>query len=69
LRASATSLSYQAMDRWRTTLRELPAEARLHASADAASGRTSARIHTIVAYGALAIIAAVVFGTVTALPF
>lgn len=50
-------------------MRELSAEARLHRRARAASGLAAARIHTLVAYGAMALIAAVVLGAVSARPF
>ena len=51
-------------------MRELSAEARLHFHARSLSGRTTeARIHTIALYSAFALIAAVVFGTLSVHPF
>jgi hypothetical protein len=50
-------------------MRELSAEARLHMLARSLSGRTGTRIHLMAFYGAFAIIAAVVFGTLSIHPF
>jgi hypothetical protein len=50
-------------------MRELSAEARIHLYARALSPRTGAGIHTAALYGALAIIAGVVFGTLSVHPF
>jgi hypothetical protein len=50
-------------------MRELSAEARLHLHARSLTGRTRARIHLIALYGALALIAGVVFGTLSVHPF
>jgi hypothetical protein len=50
-------------------MRELSAEARLHLYARSLSERTSARLHTAALYGAFAVIAAVVFGTLSYHPF
>jgi hypothetical protein len=50
-------------------MRELSAEARLHLHARSLSGRTERHLHTIALYGAFAIIAAVVFGTLSVHPF
>lgn len=49
-------------------MRELSAEARLNVSARAASGRTEERFHAIAVYSALALIAAIVFGTISVHP-
>jgi hypothetical protein len=57
------------MTRWRTTMRELSAEARLHLQARASSDRTAVRLHTLAVYSALALIAAVVFGSFSVHPF
>jgi hypothetical protein len=57
------------MARLRTTMRELSAEARLHWRARSLSGRSSRRFHTAALYGAFALIAAVVFGTLSVHPF
>jgi hypothetical protein len=50
-------------------MRELSAEARLHLYARSLSGRTERRIHTAALYGAFALIAAVVFGSLSVHPF
>ena len=50
-------------------MRELSAEVRLHLHARALSGRTARRLHAAALYGAFAIIAAVVFGTLSYHPF
>jgi len=50
-------------------MRELSAEARLHLYARSVSRRTGAGIHTAALYSALALIAAVVFGTLSVHPF
>jgi hypothetical protein len=63
------SYSLAGMLRWRSTMRELSAEARLHLYARSLSGRTGRSFHTIALYGAFAVIAAVVFGTLSLHPF
>jgi hypothetical protein len=50
-------------------MRELSAEARLHLYARSLSRRTESGIHTAALYGAFAVIAAVVFGTLSVHPF
>ena len=50
-------------------MRELSAEARLHMHARSLSGRAGHGLHTVALYGAFAIIAAVVFGTLSVHPF
>jgi hypothetical protein len=57
------------MGRWRSTMRELSAEARLHLYARSVSGRTGRGIQVAALYAAFAIIAAVVFGTLSVHPF
>jgi hypothetical protein len=57
------------MGRLRTTMRELSAEARLHRRARSLSKRNSRRSHAAALYGAFALIAAVVFGTLSFHPF
>jgi hypothetical protein len=57
------------MLRWRATMRELSAEARLHLYARSLSGRTGRNLHAAALYGSLAMIAAVVFGTLSVHPF
>jgi hypothetical protein len=50
-------------------MRELSAEARLHLYARSLSKRTGTGSHTAALYGAFAVIAAVVFGTLSVHPF
>jgi hypothetical protein len=50
-------------------MRELSAEARLHFHARSLSRRTGQGLHTAALYGSLAMIAAVVFGTLSIHPF
>jgi hypothetical protein len=50
-------------------MRELSAEARLHLYARSLSGRTAKGLNAAALYGALAVIAAVVFGTLSYHPF
>ena len=57
------------MLRWRLTMRELSAEARLHLYARSLSRRTGTGFHAAALYGAFAVIAAVVFGTLSVHPF
>jgi hypothetical protein len=56
------------MLRWRSTMRQLSAEARLHLYARSAR-RAGTGFHTAALYSALALIAAVVFGTLSVHPF
>jgi hypothetical protein len=57
------------MGRWKSTMRELSAEARLHMLARSLSGRTRKSVHLIAFFSAFAVIAAVVFGTLSVHPF
>jgi hypothetical protein len=57
------------MLRWRSTMRELSAEARLHLRARSLSGRTGRGLQAAALYGAFTLIAAVVFGTLSVHPF
>jgi hypothetical protein len=57
------------MSRWRLTMRELSAEARLHLYARALSRKTGTGFHAAALYGAFALIAGVVFGTLSIHPF
>jgi hypothetical protein len=57
------------MGRLRSTMRELSAEARLHLYARSLSGRTAKGIQAAAFYGAFALIAAIVFGTLSVHPF
>lgn len=50
-------------------MRELSAEARLHLYARSLSGRAGTGLHLAALYGALALIAGVVFGTLSVHPF
>jgi hypothetical protein len=54
---------------WRSTMRELSAETRLHMQALTLSGRTIIRIQKFALYSAFALIAAVVFGSLSVHPF
>jgi hypothetical protein len=56
------------MGRWKSTMRELSAEARLHLHARSLK-RYGAGIHLAALYGALTVIAAVLFGTLSIHPF
>jgi hypothetical protein len=57
------------MLRWKSTMRELSAEARLHLYARSLSRRTGTGFHAAALYGAFAVIAAIVFGTLSVHPF
>jgi hypothetical protein len=57
------------MGRWRTTIRELSAEARLHLYARSLSRRGGGGLHLAALYSAFAVIAAIVFGTLSVHPF
>jgi hypothetical protein len=59
----------QPMLRWRSTMRELSAEARLHLYARSVSRRSGTGFHTAALYSAFALIAAIVFGTLSVHPF
>ncbi|WP_197520871.1 hypothetical protein [Bradyrhizobium icense] len=50
-------------------MRELSAEARLHHYARSVSRRSSTGFHTAALYSAFALIAAIVFGTLSVHPF
>ncbi|WP_338832213.1 hypothetical protein [Bradyrhizobium sp. 27S5] len=50
-------------------MRELSAEARLHFYARQVSRKSGSGIHTAALYGAFAVIAAIVFGTLSVHPF
>jgi hypothetical protein len=57
------------MVRWRLAMRELSAEARLHLYARSLSRKTGNGFHAAALYGAFALIAGVVFGTLSVHPF
>jgi hypothetical protein len=69
LHPGANDHPYAAMQRWRSIMRELSAEARLHLYARSLFRRTETGVHTAALYSALAVIAAVVFGTLSVHPF
>ena len=50
-------------------MRELSAEARLHVHARTVSGRQATRLQTFALYTSFALIAAIVFGTLSVHPF
>jgi hypothetical protein len=54
---------------WRSTMRGLSAEARLHFYARSLSRKTGTGFHIAALYGAFAVIAAIVFGTLSVHPF
>jgi hypothetical protein len=56
------------MGRWKSTMRGLSAEARLHLRARSLR-RNGASVHLAAVYSAFAVIAAVVFGTLSIHPF
>jgi hypothetical protein len=66
---TANRIPLSPMGRWRSTMRELSAEARLHLYARSLSRRTGTGFHAAALYGAFALIAAVVFGTLSVHPF
>jgi hypothetical protein len=65
----ANRIPLLAMGRWRSTMRELSAEARLHLYARFLSRRTGTGFQAAALYGAFALIAAVVFGSLSVHPF
>jgi hypothetical protein len=69
LRFAEIGIPLAHMLRWRSTMRELSAEARIHLYARSLSGRAGRGLHTAALYGAFAMIAAVVFGTLSIHPF
>ena len=69
LHPAANDILLSSMLRWRSTMRELSAEARLHLYARSLSRRTGTGFHAAALYGAFAVIAAVLFGTLSVHPF
>jgi hypothetical protein len=69
LNPGANDIPYAAMLRWRSIMRELSAEARLHLYARSVSRRSGTGLHTAALYSAFALIAAIVFGTLSVHPF
>jgi len=69
LNPDANSIPLSAMGRWRSTMRELSAEVRRRLYARSLSRRTGTGFHAAALYGAFALIAAVIFGTLSVHPF
>jgi hypothetical protein len=69
LHRAANDIPLPLMRRWRSIIRELSAEARLHLYARSLSRRTGTGFHAAALYGAFAVIAAVLFGTLSVHPF
>jgi hypothetical protein len=69
LRSAANDIQVLSMLGWRSTMRQLSAEARLHLYARSLSRKTGTGFHAAALYGAFAVIAAVVFGTLSIHPF
>jgi hypothetical protein len=69
LRFRPFAIAMKPMTRWRTTMRELSAGARLHRHARTVSGRSMVGIQTFALYASFALIAAIVVGSVTVHPF
>lgn len=59
----------QPMPRWRSMMREISAEARLHLHARSRRAAATGWFHTAALYSAFALIAAIVFGTLSVHPF
>jgi hypothetical protein len=57
------------MSGWKSAIRQLTAEARLHLYARSLSRKTGIGLHAAALYGAFAIIVGVVFGTLSVHPF
>jgi hypothetical protein len=69
LHPDGNNIPYVWMGRWRSTMRELSAEARLHRYARSLSRKSGTKLQTAALYSAFALIAAVVFGTLSVHPF
>jgi hypothetical protein len=69
LRPATNDIQLLAMLGWRSTMRQLSAEARLHLYARSLSRKAGTGFHAAALYGAFAVIAAVVFGTLSVHPF
>jgi hypothetical protein len=69
LRPASNAIQLAPMLRWRSTMRELSAEARLHLYARSLSRKPGTGFHAAALYGAFAVIAAVLFGTLSVHPF
>jgi hypothetical protein len=69
LHPAASGIPLSPMLGWRSIMRELSAEARLHLYARSLSRKTATGFHAAALYGAFAVIAAVIFGTLSVHPF
>jgi len=69
LRSARIGIPLSRMLGWRSTMRERSAKARLHLHARSLSRKTGTGFHAAALYGAFAVIAAVLFGTLSAHPF
>jgi hypothetical protein len=69
LRRAANDIPLSSMLGWRSIMRELSAEARLHLHARSLSRKTGTGFHAAALYGAFALIAAIVLGTLSVHPF
>jgi hypothetical protein len=69
LRPASNDIPLSPMPGWRSAMRELTAEARLHLYARSLSRKTGTGFHAAALYGAFAVIAAVLFGTLSVHPF
>jgi hypothetical protein len=69
LHLAANDIPVTFMSDWRAAMRQLSAEARLHLYARSLSRKAGTGIHAAVFYGAFALIAGVVFGTLSIHPF
>jgi hypothetical protein len=54
---------------WRSAMRDIVTGIETHARVTTVSGNSGDRVHTFAVYGALALIAAIVFGTLSYHPF
>jgi hypothetical protein len=69
LNPAANDIPYAAHAALEIDMRELSAEARLHLYARSVSRRSGTGLHTAALYSAFALIAAIVFGTLSVHPF
>jgi hypothetical protein len=69
LSPGAIDIPYVAMLRWRSPMRQLSVEPRLHSNTRAFCRKSGTGFHTAALYSAFAIIAAIVFGTLLVHPF
>jgi hypothetical protein len=69
LHLPANDIPISFMSGWRAAMRQLSAEARLHLYARSLSRKAGTGIHAAALYGAFALIAGLVFGTLSGHPF